>query len=108
MSILRANPSLRDTRSYLASFGLRSQLQPPLSQETKPQPPISHPNLDPSSSSTSTQVVHEDPNPSPVAASILNPVYRRTALVKIQGPFTDIQLDSITRGLVYLEKLGLV
>lgn len=26
----------------------------------------------------------------------------------MQGPFTDIQLDSITRGLVYLEKLGLV
>jgi amino-acid N-acetyltransferase len=28
--------------------------------------------------------------------------------VKVQGPFTDVQLDSITRGLVYLEKLGLV
>ena len=28
--------------------------------------------------------------------------------MKVQGPFTDVQLDSITRGLVYLEKLGLV
>jgi amino-acid N-acetyltransferase len=38
----------------------------------------------------------------------LNPVYRRTALVKLQGPFTNKQLDSIARGMVYLEKLGLV
>lgn len=41
-------------------------------------------------------------------SSILNPVYRRTALVKLQGPFTKKQLDSIARGMVYLEKLGLV
>lgn len=52
--------------------------------------------------------VHELPKPSPVIASILNPVFKRTSLVKIQGPFTDNQLDSICRGLVYLEKLGLV
>ena len=50
----------------------------------------------------------EHPKASPVIASILNPVFRRTALVKLQGPFTDRQLDSISRGLVYLEKLGLV
>ena len=105
MSILRANPSLRDTRSYLASFGLRPQLLPPPSQETKL--PISDSIPDPSFSK-SIPVVHEDPKPSPVLASILNPIYKRTALVKVQGPFTDIQLDSITRGLVYLEKLGLV
>jgi amino-acid N-acetyltransferase len=41
-------------------------------------------------------------------ASILDPVHRRTALVKVQSPFTDVQLDSIARGLVYLEMLGLV
>jgi amino-acid N-acetyltransferase len=58
--------------------------------------------------SKSIPEAQELPKPSPVIASILNPVYRRTALVKIQGPFTDNQLDSISRGLVYLEKLGLV
>lgn len=42
------------------------------------------------------------------AERLTNPIHRRTALVKLQGPFTDIQLDSIARGLVYLEKLGLV
>lgn len=45
---------------------------------------------------------------SPIIASILDPVCHRTALVKLQGPFTDRQLDSITRGLIYLKKLGLV
>jgi amino-acid N-acetyltransferase len=43
-----------------------------------------------------------------LVASILDPIQRHTALVKVQGPFTDVQLDSIARGLVYLEKLGLV
>lgn len=50
----------------------------------------------------------EEPKPSPVVASILDPVYHRTSLVKIQGPFSDRQLESIARGLVYLQKLGLV
>jgi amino-acid N-acetyltransferase len=45
---------------------------------------------------------------SPIIASILDPVHQRTALVKLQGPFTDPQLDSITRGLIYLKKLGLI
>lgn len=67
LSLLRAKPSLRDTKWYLASFGART-----------------------------------------VISSILNPIYRRTALVKLQCPFTDKQLDSIARGMVYLEKLGLV
>ncbi|KAJ7492772.1 mitochondrial amino-acid acetyltransferase [Mycena latifolia] len=101
MSILRANPSLRDTRSYLASFGPR------------PKPP-SAPSADrtrsPSVLSTaeSIPIALEHPKPSPVLSSILDPIVKRTALVKVQGPFTDVQLDSIARGLVYLEKLGLV
>ena len=48
------------------------------------------------------------PQTSPIIASILDPVCHKTALVKLQGPFTDRQLDSITRGLIYLKKLGLV
>ncbi|KAF4622854.1 hypothetical protein D9613_002125 [Agrocybe pediades] len=106
LSILRTNPSLRDARSYLASFGLRPQSPPVQSKDAK------IPNVVPSVEDT-VQVNKaitpvEEPKPSPVIASILNPVYRRTALVKIQGPFTENQLDSICRGLVYLEKLGLV
>ncbi len=44
----------------------------------------------------------------PIIDAILDPVVRRTALVKVQAPFTDVQLESIARGMVYLEKLGLV
>jgi amino-acid N-acetyltransferase len=43
-----------------------------------------------------------------IIQELIDPVHRRTALVKLQGPFTDRQLESIARGLVYLEKLGLV
>ncbi|KDR85355.1 hypothetical protein GALMADRAFT_132058 [Galerina marginata CBS 339.88] len=107
LSILRTNPSLRDARSYLASFGLRPQSQPALSTQKKLAQPV--PAIDgPAQSNESMPTLQEEPKPSPVIASILNPVYRRTALVKIQGPFTENQLDSICRGLVYLEKLGLV
>jgi amino-acid N-acetyltransferase len=50
----------------------------------------------------------QEPKPSPIVTSILDPVHHKTALVKLQGPFTDRQLDSIARGVVYLQKLGLV
>lgn len=106
MSILRANPSLRDTRSYLNSFGSRLPASPP--PVVKPDQAL--PSAIPTESKTkelhppdSQQQLH-----SPVVASILNPIHRRTALIKIQGPFTDRQLDSIATGMAYLEKLGLV
>ncbi|KAG2369486.1 mitochondrial amino-acid acetyltransferase [Suillus spraguei] len=91
LSLLRANPSLRDTKSYLANFGV----QPPVPEHA-------------GSVFPSTILNHSMPSPSPILSSILNPVYRRTALVKLQGPFTNKQLDSIARGMVYLETLGLV
>jgi amino-acid N-acetyltransferase len=95
VSILRSNPSARDAKSYLASFGARPR---PL---TVPKhPPLRLPDA---------QVIQNvQPEPSPIVSSILDPVHHKTALVKVQGPFTDRQLDSIARGLVYLQKLGLV
>jgi amino-acid N-acetyltransferase len=41
-------------------------------------------------------------------SDVLSHRARRPALVKIQGPFTDAQLDSVAKGLAYLQKLGLV
>ncbi|KAJ7630783.1 hypothetical protein FB45DRAFT_916547 [Roridomyces roridus] len=98
---LRANPSLRDTRSYLASFGPRPKPAEVPSADRLPLPVSSK-------TVQSTPIAVEHPKPSPVLTSILEPVVKRTALVKVQGPFTDVQLESIARGLVYLEKLGLV
>ncbi|KAJ8594836.1 mitochondrial amino-acid acetyltransferase [Rhizopogon salebrosus TDB-379] len=111
LSLLKANPSLRDTKSYLATFGVRPQVPervdpvyPSILLDTstasfkKEAPDIS----------VNKEAEQVKPSPSPIVSSILNPVYRRTALVKLQGPFTHKQLDSIARGMVYLEKLGLV
>jgi len=89
----------------LAAFGPRPHTKPTPSEAIHI-PPISDQkqtsNADPPALET------EQIKTSPLAASILNPIHRRTALVKIQGPFTNTQLDSIARGIVYLEKLGLV
>ncbi|WWC86125.1 amino-acid acetyltransferase, mitochondrial [Kwoniella dendrophila CBS 6074] len=85
LSILQASPSVRDSRSYLSSFA------PPPS-------PIPTPN------DLSAEVKGENP----LVNQLLDPIIRRTALVKIQGPFTDAQLDSICRGMAHLQKLGLV
>lgn len=102
MSILRANPSLRDTQAYRAYFNLQPPpppRKPELRQELLPEPQLAQ--------DTHTPDVARETQ-SPVIASILDPIHRRTALVKVQGPFTDRQLDSIARGMVYLEKLGLL
>ncbi|KAI9461006.1 hypothetical protein BJY52DRAFT_244010 [Lactarius psammicola] len=100
LSILRANPSARDAKSYLASFGAR-----PRRAQVLTHTPTILPNLQ---TSRDVRPAVEEPKPSPVIASILDPIYHRTALVKIQGPFSDRQLESIARGMVYLQKLGLV
>lgn len=105
MSILRANPSLRDTRSYLAYFGPRPIQKSVATRPTElPLPVIPQPS--------SSLALKKEASPTQelpaITASILDPVVRRTALVKIQGPFTDVRLESIARGLVYLEKLGLL
>ena len=101
VSILRSNPSARDAKSYLASFGAGPR-------------PVTVPKHPPPPRLRDLQVIRdarptvEEPKPSPIISSILDPVHHKTALVKVQGPFTDRQLDSIARGMVYLQKLGLV
>ena len=103
LSILRANPSARDAKGYLTHFGIHPK---PAGQPTTRVPePVSIAAL-PESERTSA-LAAEAATRAPVLESILHPVYRRTALVKIQGPFTDRQLDSIARGMVYLDKAGL-
>ena len=101
MSILRANPSLRDTQAYRSYFNLRPP-SPPRKPEVATEPVTETRPVAETRAQIQTQTQ------SPVIASILNPIHRRTALVKVQGPFTDRQLDSIARGMVYLEKLGLL
>src|SRR5882672_6362512 len=77
LSILRASPSIRDTKSYLASFGPRKT---PPAMPSLPSPPA-EPLVD-NEPSDAESVTAELPAPSPIVSSILDPIYRRTALVK--------------------------
>ncbi|SPO30217.1 related to ARG2 - acetylglutamate synthase [Ustilago trichophora] len=71
--------------------------------------PISDPNT--STTSASHPIISQEsstvaiPQVTPVSDALAD---SHTALVKVQGPFTDRQLDSIAEGLVYLKRLGLV
>lgn len=107
LSILKASPSLRDSRSYLASFGAPAPTKEPPRPSNALNTPSLHITTQPEQVEIAAQTKIDQAKAIPLVASILNPVHRRTALVKVQGPFTDVQLDSIARGLVYLEKLGL-
>lgn len=90
LSLLQAAPSARDSKKFLASFG--GQQQDPSST------PLSQGGVSTSSNSAEN----------PIVSDVLSRRARRPALVKIQGPFTDAQLDSVAKGLAYLQKLGLV
>jgi amino-acid N-acetyltransferase len=106
MSILRAKPSLRDSKNYLTSFGAKPKLGA-MPTEPVPQPAVPSIQVPAITPALSSQLDKQE-RTGEVLESILDPVIRRTALVKLQGPFTDRQLSSIAQGMAYLEKLGLV
>lgn len=104
LSILRAKPSIRDTKSYLASFTSQtSTTGPALLNAT-----ANSLSNDSSTTAAQAQVEQIATQTRTIIQDLIDPIHRRTALVKFQGPFTDRQLESIARGMVYLEKLGLV
>lgn len=96
---------MRDTKNYLQSFGPRAR---PTEQPTARMPDLTLPPLQTSATRNVSKSVQAEPLARTLATSILEPIYRRTALVKLQGPYTDRQLESISKGMVYLERLGLV
>lgn len=107
LSILHASPSARDSKSYLKSFGMNKPQtpHPPSTADARKAPKSL---LDPHPPHLATAPSPSIQSARAEVASILDPIHRHTALVKIQGPFTDRQLESIARGMVYLQKLGLV
>ncbi|OCF33293.1 amino-acid acetyltransferase, mitochondrial [Kwoniella heveanensis BCC8398] len=106
LSILQASPSVRDSRSYLSSFA------PPPSTSVSPSTDVLPSDTTTTTTTTTTTISAESSadaaKANPLVNSLLDPILRRPALVKIQGPFTDAQLDSICRGMAHLQKLGLV
>lgn len=145
LSILEAQPSARDTRSYFKAF---APIQPAkrlsLIDAARQLPSEDLLQLAESPSSAATdqsgrgasseatdfrgtepeseseteaaraarrlieQALPEDKaEKAELVESLLNPVTKHVAVVKIQGPFRARQIESIIEGLIYLEKLGL-
>lgn len=124
LSVLESHPSARDSRFYLRNFDPSSQRVPrPADEEDLSA--FLPPDLETPTTAFSTTI---PPSIAGLASSTLppeesvkvqgkravatelltSPASRHTALVKVQGPFSDRQLESIADGMVYLKKLGLV
>lgn len=143
LEVLNAQPSLRDSKQYIKSFGPKgsnanavagpsriARPPPPSLQQQQqqqqqshlpglpfhPPPPPSSPLVSPlpprpdAAITTPRDAAHTDGTQAYLESSATADVsiQQHTALVKVQGPFTRRQLESIADGMVYLKKLGLV
>lgn len=108
LEVLKSRATLRDSKPYLSMFTQR-QPTPPVPRSAAQDRAVLHdkaqsmpdaPPLSLATDATSTADRTSRTVPS------LDKTY--TALVKLQGPFSDRQLGSIAEGLVYLQKLGLM
>ncbi|GAA5974691.1 hypothetical protein JCM21900_001465 [Sporobolomyces salmonicolor] len=129
LSVLEAQPSARDSRFYLKNFDPAAQPSRPATsalndsgENDKPAFPMHDQEtpttafsktistVSPGSNSAVNSVIAEAPKgKTDLADALLTaPASRHTALVKVQGPFSDRQLESIAEGMVYLKRLGLV
>ena len=109
LSILQASPSVRDSKAYLSSFA--PPVQAPGEDMAAPEADLATMGILDPETAEAAPVVPVPTKPRPqnlLVKSLLNPRIRRTALVKIQGPFTDIQLNSVARGMSQLQRMGLV
>ncbi|GAA5902014.1 hypothetical protein JCM8208_006663 [Rhodotorula glutinis] len=130
LTVLEAGPSARDSRFYLRNFDPATR---PSRQETTTKPANAEsdkpgfPLFDqetPTTAFSRSIPTASSSSPSPATAPppqnehkgkttladelLSSPASRHTGLVKVQGPFSDRQLESIAEGMVYLKKLGLV
>ncbi|GAA5886446.1 hypothetical protein JCM16303_001412 [Sporobolomyces ruberrimus] len=131
LSVLESQPSARDSRFYLKNFDPAvkpsrpkpTHLDPssetekpafPMNDQETPTTafsstlPVGFPPLSSSSSASTVSVPTEKSGNDLTDALLSAPASRHTALVKVQGPFTERQMESIAEGMVYLKKLGLV
>ena len=109
VEVLKSRGSLRDFRAYLNAFGGARSAQ---GHTVNPSPPrvASGPvSLNALSEPTSLSLSMDATNTMDRVSDVVPLLSEtHTALVKVQGPFTDRQLFSIAEGLVYLQTLGLV
>lgn len=99
LEVLKTRPSLRDFKAYAKTFG--ATLPPPHRPSAPHVPALGEaPSLSRDPPVVSDRIAVDGGAP-PLARA-------HTALVKVQGPFSDRQLESIAAGLEYLRKLGLL
>ncbi|BGP49290.1 Amino-acid acetyltransferase, mitochondrial [Rhodotorula kratochvilovae] len=126
LTVLEAHPSARDSRFYLRNFdpatrpsrqetavkganGEADKPAFPLFDQETPTTAFSRSIPTASSAASAGAPPAEYKGKTTFADELLSaPASRHTALVKVQGPFSDRQLESIAEGMVYLKKLGLV
>ncbi|GAA6061146.1 hypothetical protein JCM10212_001746 [Sporobolomyces blumeae] len=129
LSVLEAQPSARDSRFYLKNFDpaampprKTSSTSAAINESDKPAFPMNDQETPTTAFSTTLPVgvpsLMLSPNGTVTQtkgsgneladALLAHPASRHTALVKVQGPFSDRQMESIAEGMVYLKKLGLV
>lgn len=128
LEVLKTRPPSRDVKSYLNLFGRRPRrVQPDFFSQAPAQAAV--PRAGPSTPASPTSPAPGVRAPTPDAyigapdlrqdATIVadrvsgneevdSLAETHTALVKLQGPFTDRQLSSIAEGLAYLKQLGLL
>lgn len=128
LEVLKSRPPTRDVKSYLNTFGRRAKpVRPDFFSRSDPRPkphsspvPRAAPPV-PGAPVSVRNAVDESEHAGNLTqdATIIadrvaedHEVYSlaesHTALVKLQGPFTDRQLSSIAEGLAYLKQLGLI
>ncbi|KAI8447328.1 amino-acid N-acetyltransferase [Phakopsora pachyrhizi] len=133
LSVLEAHPSVRDSRLYLKSFAPQPKpIQRSCTQDSSDLTIRKHSGSFPTSeampttatlaastnfSKSSSLLLHRNSSssisterysPLEYESILSTPDHHHPGVVKIQGPFTDRQLQSIVDGIIYLKRLGLI
>ncbi|CAG8642543.1 1734_t:CDS:2, partial [Acaulospora colombiana] len=100
LEVLSTVPSQREARSFIKRFTMPLNDPTPYSNISKPSttPTPSQPERQESSIQQKAQFVD----------SLFASRFEHVALIKIQGPFTILDLRSVAKTLVHLQKLGLM
>lgn len=116
LEILQARPSLRDSRPYLSAFGVHPPQSDKLTDTLRSKRDVDRVLAGAAAAAPAGRTAENSVFPYDQAeqgadlAAEAEPgthIESHTALVKVQGPFSNRQLQSIAEGLNYLKQLGL-
>ncbi|RIA97487.1 hypothetical protein C1645_801792 [Glomus cerebriforme] len=109
LEVLNKAPSQREAMSYIKRFTLPSTKSPvPVSVETKKSIPSTIPEKDVQSKQSQQSQQSSASRNAEFVDSLFETKCEHIALIKIQGPFTPLDLKSVSKTLVRLQNLGLM